>query len=306
LNAPPNQQPSLIKGFFNSWSRFFPSPGLLTHAALFVAIGSGIALAFGYDVNRPADSLQVMILSNLGGTFIRAIHYWSSQFFLILAAFHFIDQLSKNGERGVSRGLWLRLTLIVPLVMFLMISGFMLKADRGGVLALQVIKGLLGMLPTGGNTLRFLLLGSSNSLQLIYTHHIATATLLVLIFTLEHAGRVWPEWRSVVYVLASSMIMSSLRLPILQPEGPGAHVKGPWYFVGLQEMLHWTSRPGWILALGGTIFLTLCILPLVSEPGSKMLKRLMAAGFIVYVGLSVMGWFFRGADWQWVVPWGAP
>lgn len=306
MNRPPSQKPSLIREFFNSWICLFPSPGLLSHAALFIAIGSGIALAFAYDASRPFDSLQVIALGNQGGTFIRAIHYWSAQFFLILAAFHFIDQLSKNGEQEVPRGLWFRVSFIVPLVLFLMISGFILKGDRGGILARQVLEGLLGTLPTGGDTLRFLFLGGSHDFQLIFIHHVATATLFVLILTLEHDGRVWPEWRSLVYVLAVSMILSSLRAPILRPEGPGVYVKGPWYFVGFQEILHWTSRPGWIFVLGGAIFLALCVLPLVSEPVSKALKRLMLASFTVYVCLSVIGWFFRGGNWQWVVPWGAP
>jgi hypothetical protein len=260
LSHPPNQKPSFIRSFFGSWTCFFPSPGLLTHAALFVAIGSGIALAFVYDVNRPFDSLQVMVLGNRGGTFIRAIHYWSSQLFLILAAFHFIDQLSKNGEQEVPRGLWVRVSFIVPLVLFLMISGFILKGDRGGILARQVLEGLLGTLPTGGDALRFLFLGNSHNFQLIYLHHVATTTLFVLVFTLEHDGRVWPEWRSMVYVLAFSMILSSLRSPVLKLEGPGAYVKGPWYFVGFQEVLHWTSRPGWILVFGGALFFALCVL----------------------------------------------
>jgi len=306
LNRPPNQKPSFIKGFFNSWAYLFPPPGLLTHAALFLAIGSGIALSFVYDVNRPFDSLQVLALGNQGGIFIRAVHYWSSQLFLVLAAFHVIDQLSKNGELEVSRGLWVRVSFIVPLVLFLMISGFILKGDRGGILARQVLEGLLGTLPAGGDILRFLFLGSPHNFQLIFIHHVATTTLFVLIFTLEHDGRIWPEWRSVVYVTACSMILSSLRTPVLRPEGLEIYVKGPWYFVGLQEMLHWASRPGWILVLGGAVFFVLCVLPLASERVSKALKRFMTGVFLAYLGMSVVGWLFRGGDWQRVVPWGGP
>lgn len=306
MSRPPDQKPSLIQGFFDSWTYLFPSPGLLAHAALFIAIGSGVALAFVYDVHTPFDSLQVMALGNRGGTFIRAIHYWSAQCFLILAALHFTNQLSRNGEQEVSGGLWLRLSLMIPLVLFLMISGFILKGDRGGILARQVVEGLLGTMPVGGDTLKFLLFGGSHNFQLIYIHHVATTTVFVLLITLEHDGRVWPEWRSMVYVLALSMILSSGRSPVLRPEGPGAYVKGPWYFVGFQEMLHWISGPGWVLVFGGLLFFALCALPFLPGKGSKALKRFMVGVFLAYFGVSIIGWFFRGEGWQWVIPWVGP
>jgi quinol-cytochrome oxidoreductase complex cytochrome b subunit len=306
LNHLPDQKRSPIRRVFDSWTHLFPSPGLLSHAALFVVIGSGIALAFVYDVTNPFDSLQVMILGNAGGTFLRGVHFWSAQLFLILAAIHFAEQLAKEREREVPLGFWFRFSLLLPLVLFLMISGFILKGDRGGILARQVAEGLLSTLPLVGDTVKFLLFGSARTLELLYVHHIATTTLLVLFFTLEHGRRIWPEWRSLIYVLTFSMLLSALRTPVLNPEGTGVHVKGPWYFVGFQEMLHWSARPGWILGLGGGLFLALCALPVLPGSVSKALKRLMIAVLLAYGGVSVMNWFFRGTDWQWVVPWGAP
>ena len=63
--------------------------------------------------------------------------------------------------------------------------------------------------------------------------------------------RVWPEPRSTIYVLGFSMVFAALFTPGLNAETSGVHVRGPWYFVGLQEILHWTSRPkGQLLVIG--------------------------------------------------------
>jgi len=273
---------------------------------MYVAMGSGIALALVYDVNNPYDSLQIIMLSNPGATFIRGIHYWSSQLFLILTALHFVDQLSGNRESKVSIKSWLQVSFILPTLMFLMVSGFILKGDRAGLLARQVLGGLLGTLPLGGNILRFLLLGNSNTLQVVYLHHIATATLIILVLTLRHGERVWPEVKSLVCVLGLSMIISTIFMPGLMPEGPGVHVKGPWYFVGLQEILHWTTKPVWIVVLGISGFALFCSLPFLPRTYSSVVKRSMVACLAIYLGLTVIGIFFRGPEWQFILPWEKP
>ncbi len=293
---------SHMRRFFELWSRVLPMPGFLISACMFVAAGSGILLAFAYDINRPFDSLQVLILSNPAGTFLRGIHYWSAQFFFVLVVIHLIDQLSKDGERELSAGQWARLSTMVPVTLFLMISGYLLKGDRSAILARQVIEGLLGTLPMG-DTFRFLVLGSGEGLQFVYSHHISTATLIVFMLILEHSRGRWPEWLSFIWILGISMLISALKMPGLSHEGAGTLIKGPWFFLGLQQLLHWISEPLWLVVGGAICFGMLCSIPLIPAPSPKYVKVALAVCLVLYMGLCLTTYAFRGPDWEWALPW---
>jgi len=305
LNSPPDDHPHLLSRFFDSWNRLFPSGGLLCLGALWVAIVSGIVLALPYDMTKPYDSLQVILIANPAGAFFRAIHYWSADLFLIFASWHLIEQLSRRGEQEVPKGIWLRLVLSIPFILYVMISGFILKGDREGTLARQVLGGLLGTVPVVAKTIRFITLGLPDNLSVIYLHHIATSTLVILIISIEHARRIWPEWRSFIYMLSLSVILSAFEIPSLH-DGLNPVVKGPWYMLGLQEVLHWTSYPGWILAFGALVLLLLYGLPFMPVPWSQQIKRGMLLLLVLYLALIIVGWLFRGANWQWVTPWARP
>jgi len=292
-----------VRKFFELWSSLLPQPGLLIHACMFVVVGSGILVGLTYDLNRPFDSLQVLMLSNPAGAFLRGIHYWSAQFFFILMALHLIDQLSKQGERSLTKAQWLRLSTMVPLTIFLMISGYILKGDRVATLARQVLEGLLAAIPLVGEVLKFLLLGSGNSLQFVYTHHISTATLVLLVLILDHGRIVWPQWHSFLAVLGLSMLTAALKMPVLSPDVGGTLIKGPWFFLGLQQLLHWISNPLWLVVGGAISFGMLCLIPFTPGPSAKYMKWVLTICLALYIGLCLIGYAFRGPDWQWSLPW---
>ncbi len=79
-------------------------------------------------------------------------------------------------------------------------------------------------------------------------------------------------------------------------------VKGPWYFVGFQEILHWLSHPEWSLL----IFLAVLILIYIvnTENGKAVFfsKRTLLVFAAFYLVLTIIGLFFRGESWQWKTP----
>ncbi|MBW2023651.1 MAG: hypothetical protein JRI51_12560, partial [Deltaproteobacteria bacterium] len=123
-----------------------------------------------------------------------------------------------------------------------------------------------------------------------------------LVLTLRHGERVWPEPRSIIYVLGFSMVLAAVFTPGLNAEASGVHVRGPWYFVGLQEILHWTSRPIWVVVLGMAGFVFLFVLPFVPKGCSRKIKCTILACLIVYLSLIVIGIFFRGTNWELIWP----
>jgi hypothetical protein len=80
-------------------------------------------------------------------------------------------------------------------------------------------------------------------------------------------------------------------------------MKGPWYFLGLQEILHWTPQPLEVVAFGVVGLLFLWIMPRVGDAWSGRLKMAFLAATIGYALLCGVGLFLRGQNWAWQLNW---
>lgn len=88
--------------------------------------------------------------------------------------------------------------------------------------------------------------------------------------------------------------------------------KAPWYFLGLQELVHYSAFIGGVLV--PFLFVAgLVILPYIDTKGKvrgvwfsperKVQNVIFTIVIAVTVGLVVIGTFFRGEDWKLVWPW---
>jgi cytochrome b/b6/petB-like protein len=288
-----------VRSSFDAWNRRAPRVGDLAFAAVWLALGSGALLALPYNAAAASDSLQRIMLGDPGSAFLRSLHYWSAQTFLVATALHLVEHLARRSETRVRLGLWLRLVLSTVVVVYLMVSGYVLKGDAGGQLARQVLAGLLDRVPLLGPALAALLVGPEESLGLLYVQHAATASLLTLVFIVEHYRRPWPRPAAWLCTLGANATLALTRVPILH-DPLGAPTKGPWYMLGLQELLHWLGSPGlaWVPLFAGLALLA--TLPLLSPVGAIRVKRGLAAALAVYAALVVVGQFLRGEDWRWI------
>ena len=151
--------------------------GGVATSALLICTVSGIFLAVPYDVRNPLDSISIILLNNPAASLIRNVHFWSAQIFLVFFLLHIIDHLVQNNESKPSKSIWFRLTFSVPVVLFVMISGFILKGDADAFSAFRILSSLFEKLPFIGNLLKDTFLGDENNPGLMYVHHIATATI---------------------------------------------------------------------------------------------------------------------------------
>lgn len=85
--------------------------------------------------------------------------------------------------------------------------------------------------------------------------------------------------------------------------------KAPWYFLGLQELLH-IFPPFWAgVALPGAGVLALIALPYLDKNPSRRFKdrKVAIAVFLSIIAvaavLTIIGVYFRGPGWKWVWPW---
>ena len=131
----------------------------------------------------------------------------------------------------------------------------------------------------------------------------------------------WPHllYRELLVTLAvivalhviSLLFMAPLE-SIADPTRTPNPAKAPWYFLGLQELVHYSAFVGGVL-VPTLIVLALVVLPYVDRqphgvgrwfaPERRVANTVFTALAIVTVVLTAIGTFFRGANWAWVWPW---
>jgi quinol-cytochrome oxidoreductase complex cytochrome b subunit len=114
-------------------------------------------------------------------------------------------------------------------------------------------------------------------------------------------------------LLAAFMFDAPLE-EIANPNHPPNPAKAPWYFLGLQELVSYSAFVGGVL-IPTLIVLVLIVVPYIDRKkvgiGIWFAKeRALANGLyltfmIVMVALIILGTWFRGANWDFVLPWEA-
>jgi quinol-cytochrome oxidoreductase complex cytochrome b subunit len=129
---------------------------------------------------------------------------------------------------------------------------------------------------------------------------------------------VWPHLlvRHGVAALAVMLVVLVVSLlfdaPLRDIANPGVTPnpeKAPWYFAALQELLsHFHPMVAGVLVPGG-IIIALIALPYIdrnphmSGRSRKVAVATFTAFMVVWIILTLIGFAFRGPNWDWVWPW---
>ncbi|HPF51685.1 MAG TPA: hypothetical protein PK335_08915 [Draconibacterium sp.] len=276
--------------------------GTLAVAMFWLVVLSGVVLAVPFDMTDPYLSVSNMMMLNPWASLLRNFHYWSSQFFLIFSLIHLYDHFHYKSRIGLKVGISIRLSLSMLIIFLAMITGFLLKGDADSVQARQILQTLAERIPLIGRSLAYSLLGSTESYQLIYVHHIATFTVFIAIAMVEHSRKYWPPAIDFVLSTLGILIISYLlSAPLHDNLNPA--VKGPWYFVGFQEILHWLKHPEWSLLIFLVVLVLVYFVNTAKEKVMFRSKRSLLVFTVAYSILTIVGLFFRGENWQWTTPW---
>ena len=275
--------------------------GTLALSMFCIVLFSGVLLAVPFDIEKPYLSISEIMVSNPWASLIRNFHFWSSQFFLIFSLIHLYDHFHFKKTVGLKKGMAFRLSLGVLIIFLAMLTGFLLKGDSDSLQARQILETLTQRIPLIGKSLAYTLLGDSGSFQLIYVHHIATFTVFITIVMVEHSRKFWPSANDFILSFAAVAILSYFfSAPLHDNMNPT--VKGPWYFVGFQEILHWLSHPEWSLLL----FLAVLLLIYVVNSGKGKAVFIGKRSLLIFTGfyliLTIVGLFFRGDRWTLAYP----
>lgn len=280
----------------------FDTYGWVATASIIVCAVSGALLAVPYDVVNPYLSVTKLVTANPAASLLRNIHYWSAQLFFLLTLIHIFDHLWKGTETNIKKkSVWFRLTLSIAFALYVMLSGFILKADGDSLQAHRILSSLISSLPWIGVLLQQTFIGPEGNFQVLYIQHAATATVILFVVIMEHARSLKVNISTLLITTLIIVIISFIfRAPINGLND--AVMKGPWYFVGLQETLHWITNPLYISLGLLTLLVLIYLIPWIKPLHSKLIKRFFVVMIIFYALLTVAGFFFRGPMWQWQWP----
>ncbi len=125
--------------------------GDLATAAFVVAAASGVVVAVPYDPADAYGSIAAILLANPAASFFRNAHYWAGQLCLVLTPAARVGPPARE-DRGARRapapGCGWRSRL--PLLAFIMLSGFMLRGDPEGRQALRILTEATSQVPIVG------------------------------------------------------------------------------------------------------------------------------------------------------------
>ncbi len=208
--------------------------------SLFLSILSGIVVALQYDVNNPFYSTTTIELVVPFGSFWRALHYYSSQAFFLLLLAHLAVVLWKNDET-FKRGAWIRLCTTLPCGLLLLFTGYVLRGDATGEAAGAIAEHICLSVPLIGTQLNDLLFDLADSgLRKVYAHHVIGLVVLGGMAAWPHLRRYTARWRNhPVLVLLTVLVSIAVAAPIEPSRFGLLFIAGPWFFLGLQELLRY-------------------------------------------------------------------
>ncbi|NPA95222.1 MAG: hypothetical protein GXO58_07330 [Thermodesulfobacteria bacterium] len=265
--------------------------GHLAGALLLLSLLSGFIVAYQYEAATPFVSSVAIEAVLPFGSFFRSVHFWTSQLFVVMMVLHVIDLRHKVADGVAPRRLklhWTIVALAVPIGIYALFSGYVLRYDATGQAAGAIAEHLFLRIPVFGEIIDKMLMNiSGDGLNRLYAVHIFAGFVCWLLCTWYHLKRVRITLAAFGLALALTVVFCSMiRAPIDLPAFNAHLIKGPWFFLGIQELLRYFDP-----LVAGVIFpavplLVLFLLPWVRN--SMSLYTLILMWTFAYSGVTLM------------------
>jgi ubiquinol-cytochrome c reductase cytochrome b subunit len=237
--------------------------------SLFLSILSGIVIGLQYDPSDPWYSTSTIELVAPYGSFWRALHYYSSQVFFLFLIAHLTVVLWKN-EANYSRSAWIRLCSTLPSGLLLLFTGYVLRGDATGEAAGAIAEHICLSVPLIGNQLNEFFFDLADSgLRKVYIHHVIGLVILGGVAAWPHLRRYTARWRNHLLLILATITISVLVPAPMEPARFGLlFIAGPWFFLGLQELLRY-----WPPFLAGVVIPLVPVILLLWLPQASRLRK---------------------------------
>jgi len=319
--------------------------GLVSFYLFLVLTVTGLALMLYYVPHPDAAyrSMKDIEYATSFGMLIRNAHRWAAHGMVALVFLHMCRVFFTGAYKRPREFNWVVGVLLLLLTLALSFTGYLLPWDQLAFWAITVGTSIVAYAPVVGQPLRFLLLGGHEigqaALLRFYVLHCLVLPLAMAFLVALHFWRVrkdggialppgpsrrvlvWPHllMRELLVLLLVLVVVNVLALLVNAPLEEIADAartpnpaKAPWYFLGLQELVHYGAVLGGVV-IPAAMVLGLLALPYVdTRPGGvgvwfarerRVANTVFAALALAVVVLTVIGTFFRGPNWAWVWPW---
>ena len=255
--------------------RTFGLGGIAVVLFLLLAV-TGSLLLFGYEPSpeRAYGSVREIIDVAPFGAFVRNVHHWAANGFLLVAFLHLLRVFYTGAHHPPRRANWIVGLALLLLVVASNFTGYLLPWDQLAYWAVTIATGMLEYVPLVGATLLRAARGGSEvgskTLALFFVMHVAIVPILLLVLTSFHfwlvrkgGGVVLPRLEgedaprrtlvptspnlvaregpvALATVAVVLLVAAVIDAPLLAQANPGMSpnpAKAPWYFMGLQELL---------------------------------------------------------------------
>jgi ubiquinol-cytochrome c reductase cytochrome b subunit len=258
---------------------------------LFISVLSGIVVSLQYNAAEPFYSTATIEVVVPFGSFWRALHYYSSQAFFLLLLCHLTVVLWQN-EYSYTRTAWIRLTSSVPVAILLLFTGYVLRGDATGDAAGAIAEHIAISIPLLGKPLNNLLFDvMANGVQKVYANHLIGLMVLGGVCVWPHLRRYTARYRNHSLLVLTILAISILFRTPMEPDKFGLlHIAGPWFFLGLQELLRYIPAFWAGVVVPSALIYALYLLP---EKGKQRTHTLL---FIIgwLLGYMVLSWISMG------------
>ncbi|MFN4197346.1 MAG: cytochrome b N-terminal domain-containing protein [Caldimicrobium sp.] len=206
-------------------------------SSFILSLFSGLILSFHYFYTEPLISVLKIENFVFMGKYWRELHYISSQIALIALFLHLIDSVYKKFYFLKSKLTWLLLIFSLFLLLFITFTGYVIRQDETGELAGAIAENILLSVPYIGRFLNKIFLSISEvGVGRVYNWHIFLSFGLALGLLFGHFKiKAVFRWSNFPYFLIISLLPLILDFPLRAYQGLKA--RGPWFFIGVQEML---------------------------------------------------------------------
>lgn len=135
---------------------------------------------------------------------------------------------------------------------------------------------------------------------------------------LEDSVFVWPHllvrefFAATIVTVMVTLLSLQIDAPLkghADPNSTPNPAKAPWYFLGLQELLHYFPPTTAGVLVPGLTLVALAVLPYIDRNPSRAYsdRKVAIVTFTMFVVfwafITLAGSFFRGAGWLWEWPW---
>ena len=231
--------------------------------SLYLSLFSGVIVALQYDFHEPYYSVNSLDILIPFGSFWRSLHFYSSQVFFLCCCLHLLVIISDK-KYSLEMSKWVLLISTLPLTILLLFTGYVLRGDATGESAGFIAENIALSIPLFGEWVNAIFFSiSSDGMKRIFMQHLTGIGLLWLIMCWDHIRRFRVGLgKHNGFLLAIVFFCLFIDAPLEQEKIGTFHISGPWFFIGLQELLRFFQPFSAGIVFPLTFLLALCMVQL--------------------------------------------